>query len=400
MTRNPREGRLFWPFSRNEGVPVQWRLSRPAAAVALAVPLLLAIILAACGGGRDEGSSSTSSPVPRDVQKGIPRPFKMGLSSLPAEPTGASYEKAFALAGQVGELILIQRAPPWQEFAASGTLSKNTEDTTTEEKRLAEENRLGIFFAIDPTDPADRSRLQGLPQELEGKTFGDQEVRDAFIAYVKYVALNYEPQLLALGTEINMYWEQQPEDFENFLSLYFEAYDVVKGISPDTLVFPTFQLEAMQDLLSPDGDPVEEWSLLQRFEPKLDVVALSTYPSFVYDSINDMPTDYISRVKHYADRPIAIASAGYSSGSGRDGLNEGTEMEQMGFVRFLLQEADRLDMPFVIWGEACDPAVPADPPFDLYAHTGLCRSDGSFKSAWQIWAGQASRPLVVEPAGQ
>jgi hypothetical protein len=198
---------------------------------------------------------------------GLPRPFELGLSSFPSEPTEESYEKAFALAGEVGELILIQRAPPWEEFAAGGTLSKNTQETTQEEVLLAEENNLDIFFGIDPTDSADRGRLQDLPDKLRGKNFADKEVRDALIAYVKYVALNYKPKYLAIGIEMNMYYERQPDDFDNFVSLYFEAYDVVKSLSPDTLVFPTFQLEAMQNLLSADDGALPEWHLLRRFEP-------------------------------------------------------------------------------------------------------------------------------------
>jgi hypothetical protein len=398
MTRNAEEGPLSRPFEENEGIRVRRRPIRAARVTAWAIPVLIAFLLAACGGNgnQDQGAATTPSPAPRYAQKGPPRQSELGLSSFPTEPTEASYKKAFILAGQVGELILIQRAPPWQEFVSGGALSKNTQDTTQEEKRLAEENRLGIFFAVDPTDSADRGRLQGLPESLAGKSFADKEVRDAFIAYVKYVALNYKPQLLALGVEINMYYEQQPDDFENFVSLYFEAYDAVKDISPETLVFPTFQLEAMQNLLSPDSDSAPEWSLLQRFEPKLDLVAVSTYPSFVFDSPDGIPSDYFSQIKSYTSKPIAIASAGYSSGPGRAGLNEGTEANQAAFVRRLLLEADGLDMPFVVWLTGCDPTVPADPPFDLYAHMGLCRPDGSPKPAWQAWAQQAARPLEVK----
>jgi len=398
MTRNADEGPPSRPFEENGGIRVRRRPIRAARATAWAIPFLIAFLLAACGGNgnQDQGAATTPSPVPRDVQEGSPRSFELGLSSSPTEPTEASYKKAFALAGQVGELILIQRAPPWQEFVSGGELSKNCQDTTQEEKRLAEENRLGIFFGVDPTDPADRGRLQALPESLAGKSFADKEVRDAFIAYVKYVALNYKPQLLALGIEINMYYEQQPDDFDNFVSLYFEAYDAVKEISPDTLIFPTFQLEAMQNLLSPDSESVPEWSLLQRFEPKLDLVAVSTYPSFVFDSPDGIPSDYFSQIKSYTSKPIAIASAGYSSGPGRNGVNEGTEASQAEFVRRLLLEAERLEMPFVVWLAGCDPAVPADPPFDLYAHTGLCRSDGSPKPAWQVWAQQAAHPLAMK----
>ncbi|MGD0765853.1 MAG: hypothetical protein ABR978_06055, partial [Dehalococcoidia bacterium] len=246
-------------------------------------------LMAGCGAGQPtDGKEATNTPPAiRDTKAGLPRSFELGLSSEPSEPTSSSYEKAFALAGQVGELILIQRAPPWEEFLPGGTLSKSTQETTQREKLLAEENRLQIFLAVDPTDPADRGKLN-LPGNLQGKNFADDSVRQAFIAYVKYVTLNYEPRYLALGVEINMYFEREPDDFANFVSLYFDAYDAVKSISPDTLVFPTFQLEAMEGLLSATGT-APEWSLLDKFGGKMDLVALSTYPSFVFKSPDAIP---------------------------------------------------------------------------------------------------------------
>jgi hypothetical protein len=123
------------------------------------------------------------------------------------------------------------------------------------------------------------------------------------------------------------------------------------------------------------------------------LVVLSTYPSFVFDKVEDIPTDYFTKVSRYTNKPVAIASAGYSSGPGRDGLNEGTEEEQAAFVQRLLEEAENSNMAFVVWLTGCDLAFDTNPPFDLYNYIGLCRSDGSHKPAWLIWAEQAARPL-------
>jgi hypothetical protein len=357
------------------------------------VLLLPAILLLSCGDGNGEEPFARPSALARDANVGAARSFELGISSFPNEPTRAGYEKAFVFASEAGELILIQRAPPWEEFLPGGTLSENTRETTGEEKRLAEENGLSIFYGIDPIDPADRSRLQGLPEGMEDRTFANKDVREAFISYAKYVALNYHPTLLALGIEVNMYYHRQPGDFENFLSLYFEAYDTVKSASPDTLVFPTFQLEEMHGLIGSEKELSREWTLLREFEPKLDVAAFSTYPSFVFESAEDIPEGYWKKIKEHTDRPVAIASAGYASEAGREGFNTGTEAGQAAFVRRLLNEAESLEMPFVVWLTGHDPALPAESPFDLYNHIGLCRSDGSRKPAWLSWAEQAMRPL-------
>jgi hypothetical protein len=179
-------------------------LIRPAGSLAFIMLLTFAVVGCGDDGERDEGQDGPTTPAPRDRDVGSPRSFLLGLSSFPREPTDESYKQAFSLAGEVGELVLIQRSPPWSEFIHGGTLSKDTQDATQQEKALAEENGLDIFFAIDATDPADRGRLQGLPNNLTGKGFADQGVREGFLAYVKYVALNYKPRYLALGIEVNM----------------------------------------------------------------------------------------------------------------------------------------------------------------------------------------------------
>ncbi|MDI6858787.1 MAG: hypothetical protein QME71_10795 [Dehalococcoidia bacterium] len=359
------------------------------------LPLMLALaaaLLLSCGGGGDD-SAATPSVLPRDLNIGAPRSFELGVGAFPSEPTRQGYEKAFVFAAEAGELVLIQRAPPWKEFLPGGALSDDTRQTTAEEKRLTDENGLSLLYAIDPTDPADRSRLQGLPEGIKDRTFANKDVRKAFVNYAKYVALNYHPKLLALGVEVNMYYHRQPDDFDNFLSLYAEAYDAVKSVSPDTLVFPIFQLEEMYGLIGSEKELSREWTLLRRFEPRLDVAAFSTYPSFVFENVDSMPDDYWKKIAEHTSRPIAIASAGYSSETGREGLSTGSEADQAAFVQRLLSEAEALKMPFVVWLTGHDPALPAEAPFDLYNHMGLCRSDASYKPAWYLWLEQAMRPL-------
>src|SRR3989338_3346983 len=239
--------------------------------LAAAALLVLAVALLACG--------DDDSPAPVPAGEGQPRPFAIGLSALSAEPR-------------------------LQSFPPGASLSEQTKRLTRFEKELARENNLRLFLAIDPTEPGDRGRLVNLPDELRGRDFSDAGVRAAFIAYAKYLAFNYKPAYLALGVEVDMFYVRRGDGaFRNFVSLYFEAYDAAKAVSPDTLVFPVFQYEDMLGILNTGEATLPAWSLVNRFEPKIDMLAVTSFPGFVYTSANSLPPDYYEPLRGRSQRP-------------------------------------------------------------------------------------------------
>ena len=317
----------------------------------------------------------------------------MGLSSLPTELTEESYEDAFALAGSVGEVILIQRTPPWTELLA-GEISELTEQTTAQELALADKYGLDLFIAIDPMDVSvGRSALADLPDELRGAGFEDEGIRDAFMAYARYIAQAYQPRYLALGVEVNSYQHEQPEDFERFVVLYHEAYEAVKEISPETLVFPTFQLEELQGLLPTDNPYQQQWYLMNRFEPRLDLLAVSSYPSLAYDTPDDIPSSYFAQLSAYTSRPIAITGMGYASDSPDGDDTQRSEPDQALFLQRTMDVAQQLSMALVVWFIGQDLSFTGDAPLQVLEHIGLRRQDGSRKEAWRVWEAASRRAL-------
>lgn len=347
-----------------------------------------AIVAAACGGGTATSNTASSDS---------PRSFMMGISTLPRELNAKSYEDAFKLAGDQGELVLIQRVPPWSEFLPGADVSDATVKTTAAENQAASDAHTRVFFAIDPTDAeTGRDRLAGLPASLAGARFDDQRIRDAFVSYARYIALNYKPAYLALGVEMNLYYNKNKQDLANFRSLYEEAYDRVKEISPETQVTVTFQYEDLQGLLPTEGKHFSNWQLIRAFAAKLDVMAISTYPSFAFASADAIPANYYSQLRAFTSRPIAIAQMGYASAPGPQGINSGTEQDQKAFLERALADAQRLGMPFVVWYAAWDPSFASGVSPGVFQHIGLRNSDNSVKLAWQTWSDAAARRY--EPA--
>jgi hypothetical protein len=359
-----------------------WRIGA-VAAVAFA-----AQVAAACGGG-------SGSPR-REVTAGPERSFMMGISTLPRELNGKSYEDTFRLAAEDGEMVLIQRTPPWSDFTPGADISEETAKTTASEADAVGNRHLKLFFAIDPTDGSTgRDRLAALPPSLNGGNFSSPDVRAAFLSYAQYVALNYKPAYLALGVEMNLYYGKNKDDFENFQSLYTEAYGRVKAASPETQVTVTFQYEDLQGLLPTEKAHFADWDLFRSFNMHTDFAAISTYPSFAFGSVADIPDQYYSQLRAFTQKPIAIAEAGYASATGASGVNNGTEAEQTAFVQRILAEAQNLRSPFLIWFAAWDPAYAKDTAFAVYQHIGLRREDDTPKPAWEGWSQAARRPYVA-----
>ena len=384
---------------------IHYRFRHPALRIVAALGVAAAIFSLACTGDDDDApSSGTQQPagpgpvVTRPEAAGEPRAMQLAFSSLPAERTSESYIQAFATAAQYADAVLVQRVPPWEDFMPGGQVSKQTADSTRLETALLDQYEgLQLFYAIDPTDGVvQRSRLANLPPQIDPQQgFADKRVRDAFLAYAAYVATNYEPEYLALGVEVNMTFERAPEQFEAFFTLYAEAYDVVKGNSPKTKVFPTFQLEDLEGAFGLVHPP--RWELIQRFEGRMDLLAISTYP-FLGEakSASDVRADYYSQLKQHWDGPIIISETGYPSAPVEGRATVGTEADQQAYLQRVLKDANELGLEMVVWFAALDPAFAASGTTAVFKDIGLRKSDGSNKLAWTTWEEWARRPFAKQ----
>jgi len=377
------------------------RFRTPAAAIVAALCVLAPALFAGCGGKDAAAPEATESPagpgptVVRAERSGEPRTVRLGFSSLPPERTSESYIQAFATAAQYADAILVQRTPPWEDFMPGGEVSKQTADSTRLETALLKQYGLELVYAIDPTDGVvQRSRLANLPPSVDPQAgFKDPNVREAFVAYAAYIAKNYQPAYMALGVEVNMTYERAPEQFEAYLQAYSEAYDVVKGNSPNTKVFPTFQLEDLEGAFGDVHAP--RWNLLERFHGRMDVLAISTYP-FLGEakSAADIRPDYYSQLKDHWPGEIIISETGYASAPVEGRVTVGTEADQQAYLTRLLDESNRLGFSLVIWFAALDPSFASTGATSVFKDIGLRKSDGSNKLAWATWEAWAARPLA------
>ena len=357
---------------------------------AVCAVMLAAAVAAACGSGDNDDPEAPAGP---------PRAYQLGFSSLPRELNADSYADTIEFAGEHGELLLIQRMIPWEEFLPGSEVSQDLAENTAAEIDAIDDADLDVFFAIDPTDGSTaRDRLGDLPADLTGRRFDDAAVRAAFLSYAEYIARNYAPAYMALGVEMNLYYERNQDDFENFKSLYNEAYARVKELSPETSITVTFQYEDLQGILPRADQHFASWHLVRAFEPNIDFVGISTYPSLVYAHPSQMPETYYSQLTAFTSKPVAIAEMGYASSGGTTNASETGEELQASFVERALIETEDLDMPFAVWFTIWDPGYARDTPFAIFQDMGLIRADDTRKLAWSTWEESLLRPYEASPA--
>lgn len=182
-----------------------------------------------------------------------------------------------------------------------------------EQKNL--ESRLGLLSQVAGSGRKSLVQIQvqflGDPNPPQGMTrsFADPEVRALFLDNVRQFA-ELEPDYLNLSPEVNfLYFFDKPE-FEQYATLYQEAFELIKSISPKTqvgvsyhyLLFQGFRQFEAVDILGPH-----------------DFLAFTSYPHWMLDqkiitSPADISPQYYTWIREqYPDETIMFSEMAWPS---------------------------------------------------------------------------------------
>jgi hypothetical protein len=196
---------------------------------------------------------------------------------------------------------------------------------------------LKVLLQIGPTFLDSPSPPDGF-----AKSFADPAVRSLYLANVAAIASTH-PDYLVLATEINLLYRFNPEQFEHFRSLYREAYDVVKSVSPGTRVGASYLYTLWY------VNYVDEHVDVPALVAPADFIAFTTYPedivfAKVYPSIAEIPPAWYGAAREaYPTASIGFSEVGWSS------KLRGTPELQAEFVRNLPRLMSTTGPEFVTW---------------------------------------------------
>jgi hypothetical protein len=213
------------------------------------------------------------------------------------------------------------------------------------------------------------------PQGSEGATLSDEEWRLGYLKAIMDVVEISRPRYLSIGNEVNRWYERYgfdgPNGFQHFVSLYHEAYEAVKEISPETKVFCTFAREMVSENREAD------MNVLELFDPDtLDMLVLTSYPHSLQgvNSPQDLPDDYYVNVSQI----FPGKSLGFSEIAWPSTETFGGEQGQSDFLEQLTGRLTKgLDVEFISWSWMTD--------LNEMDDTGLIYRDGTPKQAYEVW---------------
>lgn len=217
------------------------------------------------------------------------------------------------------------------------------------------------------------------PSNIQNPTLNNSEWRDAYKTAAIEVVRVIKPLYLSLGNEVNRWYEtydtsaNNPNGFQNYISLYEEIYDTLKTISPQIKIFCIFAREIVSEYQQAD------LNVLKMFDAnKLDLLIFTSYPHSV-QTINrpsDIPNNYYSIVesimpgKQFGFSEIAWPSMPAFGG-------DSAQADFLTRAAGQLTRSQGMNLYLFGWSWLHD--------IDTNDYTGLIKRDGTEKLAYTVW---------------
>ncbi|MEM2934695.1 MAG: glycosyl hydrolase 53 family protein [Methanocellales archaeon] len=331
------------------------------------IAIIVSIFISGCIKSIESNSNSNKYSLPISQ-----RNFYLGLVPTPKNWPNSSFADiaaAYEETGRIAEVSMI-----WVEKQGIGEfelLKKNNVINGARVHKLRPV--ITLNFAAIKQGVAGLAYVIDAPEGI-ASDLSDYEFRSKWIKEAKDIAREFKPEYFSLGNEINDYFYLHPRELNDYLSLFDEAKKEIKSVSPETKVFVVFSYNHLIEN--------NQWELLEKFDSRVDIVGLTSYPWKQYQTPQEIPEDYYSRVKQHTSKPIAFTEIGWISSP------PASEKQQSEFLMKFLELTKGLKIEMINWlflheiqltgtiGKISDPKT---------GTIALKRSDGTEKDSYNLW---------------
>jgi hypothetical protein len=383
---------------------------------------ILAVFYFSCV-GRAENSSRTSVVYER-IDYVVPaksRSFYMGFTPWPYDFTPKGKEAAYNIIDKHADMIAhyIDTGIPWPEALEKKpfhpNVLKNIDDRVKPGRALKKGQK--VYLALTPLSP-DRQKMarywakkgnQPLPRKWKNKKFDDPLVAEAYLNYCRFMIKRFNPDYLCYAIEANMAWESENEPaFLKFMLFLERVYHTLKKENPSLPLFVSFSKNKKTAGIAHN-------EINKKLLTVSDLVAVSTYP-FIGQTGNKANPSYL-RIDFFntmaalsSEKPFAVVETGYPAETITIKKflakmeKKGSDRWQADYVRFLLEESNRLNAKLVVWFFSRDfdagwekmkkaglPAIAR-----AFRDTGLIDGKGRSRPAMTVWDAWLKLPIKTK----
>ncbi|MCB0273015.1 MAG: hypothetical protein KDD46_08370 [Bdellovibrionales bacterium] len=229
------------------------------------------------------------------------------------------------------------------------------------------------------------------PNNEANNSWTNTFTKTAFETMILSFVNQVRPAYLFVSNEDDFYYEDQPNDHQNWVNFYHTLYDQIKNISPNTQVGVTFQYEHISGKGILNGWNVQNWTAFERYNPdKIDIYGFTVYPFFAHPNVEAIPSNYLDELfDHIGNKPYAITETGWPAQSFDDFPTAWSESEaqQASFAQMILSLTSGTPIDVLQWlylyplvdtCESCD-------TWKLFGSISLYDENGAPRPAANVW---------------
>lgn len=375
--------------------------------ISCAMGLSMVLILAACG------SSSEDGQLPEQEQQ--QRRFAMGFTPWPYDASIEAVNFVYSEINTRGDIIAhhLDGGIPWQE-ALDGTAYPDAVENELNSRSANTASDKTVYLTISPFNSArddlagywnDSGTGQALSAPWSSRDFDSAEVIQAYINFSNNVIDRFNPTYFNLALEAS---ELAINDIARFDKFVVFVQQVSASLRAD---YPNLNLMLSVAMKSPDSSRANIINTqMPRVVPYVDVVGISIYPYIFFDHADkgdpsNLPENWLSQVETIAaGKPLAVTETGWIA----ERLQipnfsvdvAANESFQNAFLLRLFEEADELDMRFIIWFSIVDydalwnGALGQDDIARIWRDTGLYDENLNMRPAMATWQQQLETKLI------
>jgi hypothetical protein len=196
----------------------------------------------------------------------------------------------------------------------------------------------------------------------------------SYVNYALWVARTFSPSYLAIMLEPNLYYTNCGGDTPSWkiiVKIEQAVYDAVKAAYPSTILFPSFNLEALYGEQAKGFDQTQYDALKDMPRDRLGLVS---FPE-IYGNPYMLPLDYYTRIQNLnpSEPRVVITETGWSSSSivfyapamGKCTSSYSEESFESAFLNLLIDSGYVGDFDLITWWSDRD-ELPANVVSDCY----------------------------------